>query len=171
MQSISTKSKGESIKADSIGPPRGRLSAWPSGRGVTSSKSNDKRRSVRVKHLAVPCGRFPARRPWPARPTQWRAGVPSAIGLLSHPLPSSRFRIRGMRWPAISYAAMGLSYIPLSQHYTRQQTTTNDCSRLQTFNQRLNLDKVCIFAAINILNLQSWKHLNTLKASRRERKE
>ena len=32
------------------------------------------------------------------------------------------------------------------QLLTRQQTTTNDYSRLQTFNQRVGLDKVCIFA-------------------------
>ena len=31
------------------------------------------------------------------------------------------------------------------QPLTRQQTTTNDYSRLQTFNQRVGLDKVCIF--------------------------
>ena len=31
--------------------------------------------------------------------------------------------------------------------YIRQQTTTNDYCRLQTFVQRLFLDRVCIFAA------------------------
>ena len=36
-----------------------------------------------------------------------------------------------------------------SQLLTRQQTTTNDYSRLQTFIQRLSLDKDCIFAAIS----------------------
>jgi hypothetical protein len=49
--------------------------------------------------------------------------------------------------------------------------TTNDNSRLQTFVQRLSLDKVCIFAAVINLNLQLWKHQNTLKASQRERIE
>ena len=59
----------------------------------------------------------------------------------------------------------------LSFYFTALYPTANDYCRQQTFNQRLCLDKVCIFAAINILTLQSWKHLNTLKASRRERKE
>ena len=35
------------------------------------------------------------------------------------------------------------------QQYIRQQTTTNDYCRQQTFNQRLFLDKVCYFAAEN----------------------
>ena len=33
------------------------------------------------------------------------------------------------------------------QQTTRQQTTTNDCCRLQTFVQRLFLDRCCFFAA------------------------
>ena len=36
--------------------------------------------------------------------------------------------------------------LPVNQYYIRQQTTTNDYSRLQTFVQRLGLDRVCIFA-------------------------
>ena len=36
-----------------------------------------------------------------------------------------------------------------SQTLIRQQTTTNDYSRLQTFIQRLSLDKGCIFVAQN----------------------
>ena len=47
-----------------------------------------------------------------------------------------------------------------SQSFTRQQTTTNDYYRLQTFNQRLSLDRVCIFAAI-IKNTVIWKHKTT----------
>ncbi len=57
------------------------------------------------------------------------------------------------------------------QLLTRQQATTNDYCRLQTFNQRLGLDRHCIFAAINILNLQLWKHQNTLKASQLKKRE
>ena len=49
--------------------------------------------------------------------------------------------------------------------------TANDYSRLQTFVQRLGLDRHCIFAAINILNLQLWKHQNTLKASQLKKRE
>jgi hypothetical protein len=40
-----------------------------------------------------------------------------------------------------------LLYHTILQHYTRQQTTTNDYCRQQTFVQRIGLDKVCIFAA------------------------
>ena len=39
--------------------------------------------------------------------------------------------------------------LAVSQLYIRQQTTTNVYSRLQTFNQRLILDKCCFFAVIN----------------------
>ena len=35
------------------------------------------------------------------------------------------------------------------QQYIRQQTTTNDYCRQQTFNQRLSLDKGCYFASSN----------------------
>ena len=35
----------------------------------------------------------------------------------------------------------------VNQKYIRQQTTTNDYCRLQTFNQRLFLDKLRYFAA------------------------
>jgi hypothetical protein len=38
----------------------------------------------------------------------------------------------------------------VNQKYTRQQTTTNDYCRLQTFNQRLFLDKLRYFAASNL---------------------
>ena len=50
----------------------------------------------------------------------------------------------------------------VNQSYIRQQTTTNDYSRLQTFNQRLFLDKLRYFAASNLYQLwntafqQSW---------------
>ena len=50
----------------------------------------------------------------------------------------------------------------VNQLYIRQQTTTNDYSRLQTFNQRLFLDKLRYFAASNLYQLwntafqQSW---------------
>ena len=38
----------------------------------------------------------------------------------------------------------------VKQQYTRQQTTTNDYCRQQTFNQRLFLDKLRYFAASNL---------------------
>ncbi len=52
------------------------------GRGVPSTKANDKRRSVRVKPLAVPCGRFPARRPFlPAHPGRvWAFPATVSVG-------------------------------------------------------------------------------------------
>ena len=38
---------------------------------MPSTKANDKHRSVRVNRLAIPCGRFPARRPFlPAQPSR-----------------------------------------------------------------------------------------------------
>ena len=40
--------------------------------------------------------------------------------------------------------------VAVNQQYIRQQTTTNDYSRLQTFNQRLFLDKLRYFAASNL---------------------
>ena len=40
----------------------------------------------------------------------------------------------------------------VNQLYIRQQTTTNDYSRLQTFNQRLTLDRWFFFAASNLIN-------------------
>ena len=40
-------------------------------------------------------------------------------------------------------------YFIVFQTYIRQQTTTNAYSRLQTFNQRLSLDKCCYFASSN----------------------
>ena len=46
-----------------------------------------------------------------------------------------------------------------SQLLTRQQTTTNDYSRLQTFNQRVGLDKGCIFAA-KTQTTSIWKKSN-----------
>ena len=54
--------------------------------------------------------------------------------------------LRGsVRWHGIY--GCGLLHHSLFQHYIRQQTTANDYSRLQTFNQRIGLDKGCIFAA------------------------
>ena len=42
---------------------------------------------------------------------------------------------------------------------TRQQTTTNDYSRLQTFIQRLGLDRHCIFAT-QLQKHRKWKSYN-----------
>ena len=46
--------KDQRIKAKIIGQPHGRLTAWLSGRVVTSAKSNDKCPSVKVKRLVAP---------------------------------------------------------------------------------------------------------------------
>ena len=47
----------------------------------TDNEANDKRRSVRVNRLAIPCGRFPARRPFlPAQPSRSLAFPHTALG-------------------------------------------------------------------------------------------
>jgi hypothetical protein len=49
--------------------------------------------------------------------------------------------------------------VSVNQQHIRQQTTTNDYCRLQTFNQRLTLDKFRCFAASNLSN-DGILHLN-----------
>ena len=44
-----------------------------------------------------------------------------------------------------------------NQQFIRQQTTTNDYSRLQTFVQRLGLDRVCNFAAQKLQDMTNKK--------------
>ena len=54
-------------------------------------------------------------------------------------------------------------FVEIPQHI-RQQTTTNDCSRLQTFNQRLSLDRVCNFAAGNQKTMKRFEHVPEIKS-------
>ena len=44
--------------------------------------------------------------------------------------------------------------VSVNQQHIRQQTTTNDYSRLQTFNQRLFLDRLRYFAASNLKTME-----------------
>ena len=53
----------------------------------------------------------------------------------------------------------------VNQKYTRQQTTTNDYCRLQTFNQRLFLDKLRYFAASNMKH-DGILHFNYFRSKR-----
>ena len=101
-----------------------------------------KRPSLKVKRLVCPCSRCSAF--WPGPRTQ--PGRVLAFPLLvvnASPLPSSRPPSRDL----LSGRGRVL-YKPIFQYYTRQQTTTNDYFRQQTFVQRLSLDKVFIFAAL-----------------------
>ena len=54
----------------------------------------------------------------------------------------------------------------VKQQYTRQQTTTNDYCRQQTFNQRLFLDKLRYFAASNMKH-DGILHFNYFRSKRR----
>ena len=79
---------------------------------------------------------------WPCLPAQPSLvlAFPHSVGL------AAMSSLRGPVWWHGIYGCGSLHH-SLFQCYTRQQTTTNDYSRLQTFNQRLFLDKGCIFAA------------------------
>ena len=98
--------------------------------------------------------------------------VPSGLCLLRRfathttftPLPSSRTR------SAISCTGSVIPLLAHFQQYTRQQTTTNDCCRLQTFNQRVDLDEWRFFASKSykskengrITTRRIWPYLHTI---------
>ncbi len=99
--------------------------------------------------------------------------VPSGLCLLRRfatlttltPLLSSRTR------SAISCTGSVIPLLAHFQQYIRQQTTTNDCCRLQTFNQRVGLDEWCFFASKSHKSKENgritirrvWSYLHTIQ--------
>jgi len=122
-------------------------------------------------------GRFPAMSALPPRPTQTKFGVPTQ-GKLFFELflgfaPTAASRHREERSDPFMIDSCKIcfqktkQYLFLSHSLTRQQTTTNDCCRLQTFVQRLSPDKVCIFAASFKL-IRLWPSKNRTKTGRKQ---
>jgi len=84
-------------------------------------------------------------------------GRPSAMSAVARaPSPGKDWRSRTRRALLLTLAVIAdlirdllrssVFQNPIFQHYIRQQTTTNNYCRLQTFNQRIGLDKFLSFA-------------------------
>jgi hypothetical protein len=95
---------------------------------------------------------------------QTQAPLPESQAL-SHPLRAlPRPAAKPPRPTRLDFGVpvLGVHCFHVSTHYQlliRQQTTTNDYCRLQTFVQRLSLDRHCIFAT-QLQNHRKWKNYN-----------